>query len=55
MSELGMTPKPDGVIAKTSRRVAVALTMSVGVGLLLMYGWRSSPFALFLRTSTLGL
>jgi DNA-binding LytR/AlgR family response regulator len=55
MSELGMTPKPDGVIAKTSRRVAVALTMSVGVGLLLMYGWRSSPSALFLRTSILGL
>ena len=55
MSELGMTPKPDGVIAKTSRRVAVALTMSVGVGLLLMYGWRSSPSALFLRTCTLGL
>ena len=55
MSELGMTSKPDGVIAKTSRRVAVALTMSVGVGLLMVYGWSSSPSALFLRTSILGL
>src|SRR5258706_147430 len=55
MSELGMTPKPDGVIAKTSRRVAVALTMSVGVDLLMMYGWTGSPSALFLRTSILGL
>ena len=55
MSELGMTSKPDGVIGKTSRRVAVALTMSIGVGLLMMYGWSSSPSTLFLRTSILGL
>jgi hypothetical protein len=55
MSELAMAPKPDGVIAKTSRRVGIALTMSIGVGLLLMYGWSSSLSALFLRTSILGL
>ena len=55
MSELGMTPKPDGVIAKTSRRVAVALTMSIGVGLLMLTTWRSSPAALFFRTIILGL
>lgn len=55
MSELAMAPKPDGVIAKTSRRVAVALTMSIGVGLLMMYGWTSSPSGLFLRTIVLGL
>ena len=36
MSELATAPKPDGVIAKTSRRVAVALTMSIGVGLLMI-------------------
>jgi hypothetical protein len=55
MSELATAQKSDGFIAKTSRRVAVALTISIGVGLLLMYGWSSSPSALFLRTSTLGL
>src|SRR5262245_43418677 len=46
---------PAGMIAKTSRRVAVALTMSIGVALLLMSGWRSSAPALFLRTIILGL
>ncbi len=46
----------DRVVVKTARRVAVALTMSIGVGLLmLMIGWRSSVSALFLRTIILGL
>src|SRR5215210_2516331 len=45
----------DRVVVKTSRRVAVALTISVGVGLLLMQGWKNSPSALFLRTSVLSL
>ena len=46
----------DRVVVKTVRRVAVALTMSIGVGLLmLMIGWRSSVSALFLRTIILGL
>jgi hypothetical protein len=44
-----------GIIAKTSRRAAVALTMSIGVGVLLMHGWRSSPSSLFFRTIILGL
>ncbi len=52
MSEL---PRPALFIAKKLRRVAVALTMSIGVGLLMMIGWRSSPFSLFLRTIILGL
>jgi signal transduction histidine kinase len=47
--------RPAGFIAKTSRRVAVALTMSIGVGLLLMTSWSSSPSGLFLRTIILGL
>ncbi len=47
--------RPVGFIAKTTGRVAVALTMSIGVGLLLMHGWQNSPSALFLRTSVLGL
>src|SRR4051794_40782151 len=46
--------RPAGVIVKTSRRVAVALTMSIAVALLLMGTWRSSPTALFVRTLILG-
>ena len=45
----------DRVVVKTARRVAVALTMSIGVGLLMMTTWRSSASALFLRTIILGL
>jgi signal transduction histidine kinase len=55
MSEAAAAARPVGLIAKTSRRVAVALTISIGVGLLLMHGWTSSPSALFLRTSALAL
>jgi hypothetical protein len=55
MSEAVRAAKPVGVIARTSRRLAVALTMSTSVGLLLMFGWTSSRSALFLRTSVLGL
>src|SRR5437870_11478178 len=54
MSELATAARPAGIIAKTSRRVAVALTMSIGVGLLMMSVWRSSPSSLFLRTIILG-
>ena len=50
MSELATAAKTAGIIAKTSRRAAVGLTMSIGVGLLMMSVWRSSPFSLFLRT-----
>lgn len=55
MSELAMGAKPAGIIAKTSRRVAVVLTMSIGVGLMMMSVWRGSPSSLFLRTIILGL
>jgi hypothetical protein len=55
MSELATAPRPAAIIAKTARRVAVALTMSIGVGLLMMSVWRSSPSSLFLRTIILGL
>jgi hypothetical protein len=37
------------------RRVAVALTMSIGLGLLMLHGWASRPSSLFLRTIILGL
>ena len=43
------------IIAKTSRRVAVALTISIGVAVLLMIGWKSSFSSLVLRTIILGL
>lgn len=55
MSERVKAARPAGMIAKTSRRVSVALTMSIGVGLLMMSVWRSSPSSLFLRTIILGL
>ena len=55
MSDLATAARPAGFIAKISRRVAVALTISIGVGLLMMHGWRSSPTSLFLRTITIGL
>ena len=47
------------MIAKTARRVAVALTISIGVGFLILVPWKNlvapSPSALFLRTIILGL
>src|SRR5438874_3434026 len=55
MSELATAARPAAIIAKTARRVAVALTMSIGVGLLMMSVWRSSASSLFLRTISLGL
>jgi signal transduction histidine kinase len=55
MSEAAPAARPVGLIAKTTRRAAVALTMSIGVGLLLLHGWQNAPSALFLRTSVLGL
>jgi signal transduction histidine kinase len=45
----------DRIVVKTTRRVAVALTLSIGVGLLMMHGWQSSLSSLFLRTIILGL
>jgi len=38
-------------VAKTARRLAVALTISVGVGFLMIHGWTSARSALFLRTA----
>jgi signal transduction histidine kinase len=59
MSELATAAKPVGIIAKTSRRVAVALTISIGVGFLILTPWKNhtaaSTSSLFLRTIILGL
>jgi len=43
------------IVKKTSRRAAVALTIAVAAGLLLLGGWKSSAFSLFLRTMIVGL
>lgn len=40
---------------KTARRVAVAVTMSIAVGLLAIPTWRGSLSSLFLRTIIIGL
>jgi hypothetical protein len=56
MSDLAATAKPVvGIVAKMARRVAVALTISIGVALLLLILWKSPKSALFFRTITLGL
>jgi hypothetical protein len=55
MSEVATAARPVGFIAKTLRRVAVALTISIGVGLLLLLHWTSSPSSLLLRVIILGL
>ncbi len=59
MSESAKAAKPAGIVAKTARRVAVALAISVGAGLLILYPWLNhaeEPVSvLFLRTLLLGL
>jgi hypothetical protein len=41
MSDLSATAKPVGIVANMARRVAVALTISIGVALLLLILWKS--------------
>jgi hypothetical protein len=48
-------PSPTSFLMKTVRRVAVALAMSVVVGVLLLHGWVNSIPTLFIRTAILGL
>ncbi|HSK80202.1 MAG TPA: histidine kinase [Thermoanaerobaculia bacterium] len=55
MSEVATAARPVGIIEKTARRVAVALTISIAVGLLIMKLWKGSPSSLFLSTIILGL
>jgi hypothetical protein len=55
MSELATAARPVGILAKTARRVVVALTLSVSVGLLLFIPWKGSASSLFLCSITLGL
>src|SRR5436305_5238783 len=58
MSELSTAASPAGMAAKTLRRVGVALTISIGVGFLLIVPWRNHAGAplssLFFRNVILG-
>jgi signal transduction histidine kinase len=49
MSEAATAARPVGTVAKMARRVAVALTIAIAVGLLLLTHRRSSPSSLFFR------
>jgi hypothetical protein len=55
VSEVRAGRRPVSFAAKTSRRLAVALAISTGGGLLLLHGWITRPSSLFLRTTILGL
>jgi len=55
LTEVATAARPVGIIAKTALRAAVALTLAIGVGLLLLNLWKSPPSSLFLRTIALGL
>lgn len=55
MSEVAAAARPVGILAKTGRRVTVALTISIAVGLLLWIPWKGTPSSLFLLAITLGL
>ena len=55
MTEVATAARPAGILAKTARRVAVALAVAIGAGLLLVMPWKGPPFLLFLSTILLGL
>jgi hypothetical protein len=55
MTEVATAARPVGIMAKTLRRLAVALTMAIGAGLLLLHGWQSSTSSLFIRTTIVAL
>jgi signal transduction histidine kinase len=55
MTEVATAARPVGILAQTARRVAVALAVSIGTGLLLVKPWKGSVSLLFLSTTILGL
>jgi hypothetical protein len=55
ISDAATAAAPAGFLARAGRRAVVALTISSGVGVLLMLGWKNTPAALFLRTTVIGL
>jgi signal transduction histidine kinase len=55
MSEPATTAKPLGIVVRTTRRVATAITIAIVVALLLLILWNGSTSALFLRAIVLAL
>jgi signal transduction histidine kinase len=55
MSDPATTARPVGIVVKTIRRVAVAVTIAIGVALLLLILWKGSTAALFVRAGLLAL
>src|SRR5688572_2005145 len=55
MSEWATPVSPAGILAKTARRVGVALALAIAVGLLLSILWKGSRSSLFLFAITLAL
>jgi len=55
VSEVPTARRSFGGLAKTARRLAVALTISTTAGLALVHGWKSPLSGLFLRTTVIGL
>jgi signal transduction histidine kinase len=55
MSEAVTAARPGGIIAKTARRLAVALTIAIAVWLLLLTHRRTSPSSMLFRLIILGL
>ncbi len=55
MSGAAAPARPVGFLAKTTRRLGVALALAVGVGLLLAFLWKSGPLSLFVCTISLAL
>ena len=58
-SDMATTARPLGILAKTSRRVAVAMAISIAVGFVILTPWKNhaaaSTSSLFLRAAILGL
>ena len=54
-SELATTAKPLGIVVRTTRRVATAVTIAIVVALLLLILWKGSTSVLFLRAIVLAL
>src|SRR5215208_7264601 len=55
MTEVATAARPVGILAKTARRVAVALAVAIGAGLLILKPWKGPPSSLFLSAILLGL
>jgi hypothetical protein len=55
MTDVATPARPGRILARAVRRVAVALTLAVGVALLLLSFWKSPPSALFVGAGALGL